>query len=126
MATNGCFGHLGQYDVSEDIHIGFPMYNNMGINTKIKSLAKLTDLAILAYFQWPKWPLNGHVGHPGQPKVSENGPFLFPMFKNMGIDTKIKSLACLEPSKRKCPHDLPIQVTVPPQGPPVVIKGYLK
>ena len=110
MATNGCFGHSGQYDVSEDIHIGFPMYNNMGINTKIKSLAKLTDLAILAYFQWPKWPLNGHVGHPGQPKVSENGPFLFPIFKTMGIDTKIKSLACLEPSKRKCPHDLPIQV----------------
>ena len=95
MATNGCFGHSGQYDVSEDIHIGFPMYNNMGINTKIKSLAKHTDLAILAYFQWPKWPLNGHVGHPGQPKVSENGPFLFPMFKNMGIDTKIKSLAKL-------------------------------
>ena len=103
--------------MSEDIHIGFPMYNNMGINTKIKSLAKHTDLAILAYFQWPKWPLNGHVGHPGQPKVSENGPFLFPMFKNMGIDTKIKSLACLEPSKRKCPHDLPIQVTVRGVGP---------
>ena len=64
MATNGCFGHSGQYDVSEDIHIGFPIYNNMG------------------------------------------------------IDTKIKSLACLEPPKRKCPHGLPIQVTVrAPQGP---------
>ena len=61
----------------------------MGIDTKIKSLAKLTNLAILAYFWWPRWPLNGHFGHPGQPKVSENGSILFPMFKNMGIDTKI-------------------------------------
>ena len=50
MATNGCFGHSGQSEVSEDIHIGFPMHNNMGIDTKIKSLAKLTNLAILAYF----------------------------------------------------------------------------
>ena len=65
----------------------------MGIDTKIKSLAKLTNLAILAYFQWTRWPLNGHFGHQGQPKVSKNGPFLFPILKNMGIDTKIKSLA---------------------------------
>jgi len=56
MATNGCFGHSGQYDVSEDIHIGFPMYNNMGIDTKIKSLAKLTNLAILDIFSGQNGP----------------------------------------------------------------------
>ena len=75
MATNGCFGHSGQSEVSEDIHIGFSMHNNMGIDTKIKSLAKLTNLAILAYFWWTRWPLNGHFGHQGQPKVPKNGPF---------------------------------------------------
>ena len=34
----------------------YSMFKNMGIDTKIKSLAKLTNLAIRAYFEWPKWP----------------------------------------------------------------------
>ena len=33
----------------------------------------------------------------GQSEVSENGPNEFPIPKNLGIDTKIKSLACSEP-----------------------------
>ena len=40
---------------------------------------------------------NGHYGHLGVAEVSENGPNEFPMAQNLGIDTKIKSLACSEP-----------------------------
>ena len=36
---------------------------------------------------------NGHFGHSGHSEVSENGPSGFPP-KNLGIDTKIKSLRC--------------------------------
>ena len=39
---------------------------------------------------------NGHFGHFGQSEVAENGPNGFPMPRNLGIDTKIKSLACSE------------------------------
>ena len=49
------------------------------------------------HLKWPKWPPNGHFGHSGQSEVSENGPNEFLMPKNLGIDTKIKSLACIEP-----------------------------
>ena len=41
---------------------------------------------------------NGRFGHLSQSEVSEIGPNEFPMAYNLGIDTKIKSLACLEPS----------------------------
>ena len=40
----------------------------------------------------------GHFGHSGQSEEFENSPNEFPIPKNLGIDTKIKSLACLEPS----------------------------
>ena len=33
---------------------------------------------------------------PGQSEASGNGPKLFPIPKNLGLDTNIKSLACLE------------------------------
>ena len=41
---------------------------------------------------------NGRFGHSGKSEVSENSPNEFPMAQNLGIETKIKSLACLEPS----------------------------
>ena len=40
-----------------------------------------------------KWPF----GHSGQSEVPENGPNGFLIPKNLGIDTKIKPLACSEP-----------------------------
>ena len=40
-----------------------------------------------------KWPF----GHLSQSEVSENGPKEFLIPKNLGIDTKIKSLAWSEP-----------------------------
>ncbi len=43
---------------------------------------------------------NGHYGHLGVAEVSENGPNEFPMAQNLGIDTKIKSLACSEPKPK--------------------------
>ena len=57
---------------------------------------KVRILAILRHLEWLKWPPNGHFGHSGQSEVFENGPNGFPMPKNLGIDTKIKSLACSE------------------------------
>ena len=57
---------------------------------------KVRSLAILRYLEWPKWPQNGHFGHSGQSEVSENGQNGFPLPKNLGIDNKIKSLACSE------------------------------
>ena len=44
-----------------------------------------------------KMATNGHFGHSGQSEVFENGPNQFPIPKNLGIDTKIKSLTCSEP-----------------------------
>ena len=40
---------------------------------------------------------NGDFGHSGQSEVSENGPNGFPMPENLGMDTKIKSLARSKP-----------------------------
>ena len=67
---------------------------------------KVRILAILRHLKWPKWPPNGHFGHSGQSEVSENGPNGFPMPKNLGIDTKIKSLACSEPKLQIWPFYL--------------------
>ena len=49
---------------------------------------------------WPFYHILGshkwQFGHSGQSGVSENGPNGFPVPKNLGIDTKIKSLRCSE------------------------------
>ena len=39
----------------------------------------------------------GHFGNSGQSEVSESDPKWFPMSKNLGIDTKIKSVAVSKP-----------------------------
>ena len=60
MATNGRFGHLGQYEVSENDPNEFPMPQHLGIDTKIKYLAHLEPKLQIWPFQliWanPKWP----------------------------------------------------------------------
>ena len=38
-----------------------------------------------------------NFGHSGQSEESDNGPNGFPMSQNLGIDTKIKSLALSKP-----------------------------
>ena len=64
MATNGRFGHLGQYEVSENDPNGFHVPKNLGIDIKIKSVAcsepKLQIWPfyhILGAHKWPFWPL---------------------------------------------------------------------
>ena len=96
MAENGHFGHVGQSEVSENGPNEFALPQNLGIDTKITFLA----------FSEPKlqiWPFYGHLSghkwpfwHLGQSEVSGNDPNGFPMPKNLGIDTKINSLACSE------------------------------
>ena len=49
---------------------------------------------------------NGHFGQSGQSKLSENSPNEFPIPKNLGIDTKIKSVACSEPKLQIWPFYL--------------------
>ena len=49
---------------------------------------------------------NSHFGHSGKSEVSENGPIGFPMAQNLGIDTKIKALACSEPKLQIWPLKL--------------------
>ena len=39
----------------------------------------------------------GHFGHSDHPEVPDNGPNGFPMIQNLGIDTRIKSLALSKP-----------------------------
>ena len=61
---------------------------------------KATNLAMLTGQigqKWSKMAKNGHFGHSDQSEVSENVPNEFIMPKNLGIDTKTKSLACSEP-----------------------------
>ncbi len=57
----------------------------------------LSFLGNFTLFWMAKMATNGQLNHSGQSEVSENGPNGFPMHQNLGIDTKIKSLACLEP-----------------------------
>ena len=101
MATNGHFGHLGQSEMFENGSIRFPRPQNLGIDTKIKSLAwsepKLHIWPLYPILTCPKMAINGHFGHSGQSEMSENGPNGFPMPKTFGIDTKIKCLAWSEP-----------------------------
>ena len=77
--------------MSENGPNGFPMPKNLGIDTKIMFLA----CAELKLEVWPSYLIwSGHkwpFGHSGQSEVSENDPNEFPMLKNLGIDTKIKS-----------------------------------
>ena len=59
-ATNGHFGHLGQSEESENGPIEFPMPQNLGIDTKTKSLAcseqKVQILPFELILADPKWP----------------------------------------------------------------------
>ena len=72
----------------------FPMPQDLGVDTKITSLACSEPKLQFRPFYLILNGQNGHFGHSGQ---SENGLNGFPMPKNLGIDTKIKSLACSEP-----------------------------
>ena len=102
MTTNDHFGNSGPSEVSENGPNEFPMPKNLGIDTKTKSLAcsepKFPIWPFYLILTDPKMATNGHFGNSGQSEVSENGPNEFPIPKNLGIDTKIKSLACPEPN----------------------------
>ena len=79
---------------------GFPMPRNLGIDTKIKSLACSEQKLQIWPFSHILVVMNGHkwrFGDPGQSGTSENGPNGFPMPENLGMDTKIKSLALSKP-----------------------------
>ena len=103
MATCGHFGHSGQSGVSGNGPNRFPMPTNLGMDTRIKSIALSKP-----HLQWRGSvhpPLSGPLflrqmatfGDPGQSGTSENGPNGFPMPENLGMDTKIKSLALSKP-----------------------------
>ena len=61
---------------------------------------------------------NGHFGHSGQPEMSENGLNGFPMPKNLGIDTKMKSLTGSEPKLQIWPFYL---IMTGPKWPQIAI-----
>ena len=91
-----------QNKVTDSVCIDFLSWVQTGLNpmTKIRSLAFSEPKYNLGRFisLWlAEMATNGHFGHSGQSEVSANGPNGFPMPKNLGIDTKIKSLACSEP-----------------------------
>ena len=58
---------------------------------------KVTNLGMFIALWLAELAKKGHFGHSGQSEVSENGPNEFLIPKNLGIDTKNKSLACSEP-----------------------------
>ena len=89
--------------------IGFPMYKNIVIDTKIKAQACSKPKVQI----WPfelilsgQMATNGHFGHSDQSEVSGNGIIGFPMHKNIVMDTKIKALACSEPKLQIWPFKL--------------------
>ena len=95
---NGYFGHPGQ---SQNGPKWIPISKNLGLDTKIKSLGlskqKLQFWDFLVpwtYFWLSEMAKKDNFGHSGQSEVSGNGLNQFPMPKNLGIDTKIKSVAC--------------------------------
>ena len=57
MTTNGDFGNSGQSEESDNGPNGFPMSQNLGMDTRIKSLAlskpKLHFVAILGFLGAP-------------------------------------------------------------------------
>ena len=55
MTTNGDFGHSGQSEESDYRPNGFPMSQNLGIDTKIKSLG-------LSKQKLRIWPFSGIYG----------------------------------------------------------------
>ena len=79
------------------------MPNNLGIDTKIKSLAileqKLRDTAASLTSQSAHFPAR-YPFHLGRCKTSGNSFNQLPIPNNLGVDTKIKSLAILEPKLR--------------------------
>ena len=82
--------------MSENGPNGFPMPKNMGIDTKIKSLAGSEQKLQIWPFCHSLVAINDNLatlGQPGQSGASENGPNGFPMSQNLGMDTRIKSLA---------------------------------
>ena len=73
---------------------------NLVLDTKIKSLACSEQKLQIWPFCHILVVMNGHkwrFGHSGQSGTSENGPNGFPMPENLGMDTKIKSLALSKP-----------------------------
>ena len=98
---NGYFGHPGQYQNGPK---WIPISKNLGLDTKIKSLGlskqKLQFWDFLVpwtYFWLSEMAKKGNFGHSGQSEVPDNGSNGFPMVQNLGIDTKIKSLALSKP-----------------------------
>ena len=81
---------------------GFPMPQIPGTDT-IKSIFSEPN-QILSKLYLPKNATIGHFEYPRYSQGTDNGSNEFPTAKNLGLDTKIKSLANLEPSQWKT-HD---------------------
>ena len=99
LATCGHFGHSGQSVTSENGPNWFPLPENLGVDTRIKSPNQIysgggwrTPLSGPLF-----WPQMANFGHPGESGASENGPNGFPISQNLGMDTRIKSLALSKP-----------------------------
>ena len=76
------------------------MPENLGIDTKVKSLAGSEQKLQIWPFCHSLVAINDDLatfGHPGQSGASENGPNGFPISQNLGMDTRIKSLALSKP-----------------------------
>ena len=72
------------------------MPKNLGIDIKIKSVACSEPKLQFGNFTIFWVAIIGHFGHSGQSGVSEKGPNRFPVPKTLGIDIKIKYVACSE------------------------------
>ena len=83
---------------------GFPRPQIPGTDTtNIKSIFSEPN-QILPKLYLPKNATIGHFEYPRYSQGTDNGSNEFPTAKNLGLDTKIKSLANLEPSQWKT-HD---------------------
>ena len=101
--------------VSENGPIGFPMPQGLVLDwfprpqipgtdtTNIKSIFSEPN-QILPKLYLPKNATIGHFEYPRYSQGTDNGSNEFPTAKNLGLDTKIMSLANLEPSQWKT-HD---------------------
>ena len=96
--------------VSENGPIGFPMPQDLVLDGFPRPQIPGTDTTnIKSIFSepnqiWPNLylPQNATIGHFEYPRYSQgtdNGSNEFPTAKNLGLDTKMKSLANLEPSQ---------------------------
>ena len=79
------------------VQIDFPCPKTWGQTPKSSLQHALKPSYNFGQFRPGQNSQNGHFGHSGQSGVSGNGLNRFPMPKNLGIDTKIKSLTCSEP-----------------------------